>query len=253
MKRFNTNIKKYSICFGVLILAFLLGTSFTYLNAGEKITDLITPKSKHSVENGSPYSTIDVNKITIKPFEASFDIPEKWLEYTREKNIFLNCSEMDKIDFEYGINFNEEDGQVMDAVIPFEYCAAHFGSKGWGISNVDHLQGRVYVTNLTVDEVSKKIEKDGLNKATRIFERASLKNSSKYNDWQYKSLDILDAPTHALNNKEICFYYRAFNNRTVVFTFLYKGGYENEINFILNSFKWQMKDTKPSEKDSQTK
>lgn len=77
-------------------------------------------------------------------------------EIHESKNIFLNCEELEKIDYEYGVNFNEEDGQVMDAVIPFEFCAAHFGSKNWGISNVDHLQGRVYVTNLTLDEISKK-------------------------------------------------------------------------------------------------
>jgi hypothetical protein len=231
-------MKKYIVRFGVLILAFLVGTTFIYLTAWDKITDFITPISKHSVENGSPYSTTDKNKITIKPFDASFDIPEEWLKYTREKNIFLNCSELEKINFEYGINFNEEDGQVMDAVIPFEYCAAHFGSKSWGISNVDHLQGRVYVTNLTLDEVSKRIERDGLNKARRIFEKASLKDSAEYNNWRYKSLDILDAPTHALLSKEICFYYRAFDNKTVVFTFRRTAKYENEINFILNSFKW---------------
>jgi hypothetical protein len=246
-------MKKYIVRVGVLILAFLVGTTFIYLSSWDKITDFITPKSKHSVENGSPYSTIDKNKITIKRFNASFDIPEEWLKYTREKNIFLNCSELEKINFEYGINFNEEDGQVMDAVIPFQYCAAHFGSKNWGISNVDHLQGRVYVTNLTLDEVSKRIERDGLNKATSIFEKASLKNSAEYNNWQYKGLDILDAPTHALLFKEICFYYRAFDNKTVVFTFRHTAKYEDEINLILSSFNWQTKDNKPSQKKLQIK
>jgi hypothetical protein len=246
-------MKKYTIRIGALILAFIVGITFIYLTTWDKITDLITPKSKHSVENGSPFSTIDKNKITVKPFNASFEIPEKWLEYTREKNIFLNCGEIKKIDFEYGINFNEEDGQVMDAVIPFEYCAAHFGSKNWGISNVDHLQGRIYVTNLTQDEVSKRIERDGLDKAKSIFEKAKLKDSAEYNNWQYKSLDILDAPTHAFFFKEICFYYRAFEDKTVVFTFRHADKYESEINFILSSFEWQTKDNKTSEKNSQTK
>lgn len=246
-------MKKYIIRVGVLILAFIVGTTFIYLTTWDKIVDLITPKSKHSVENGSPFSTIDKNKITVKPINASFDIPERWLEYTREKNIFLNCSELDNINFEYGINFNEEDGQVMDAVIPFEYCAAHFGSKNWGVSNVEHLQGRIYVTNLTLDEVSKKIEKDGINKATSIFEKAKLKDSAEHNNWQYKSLDILDAPTHAFFFKKICFYYRAFDNKTVVFTFRHTDKYENEINLILSSFEWQPKDNKPLENKSQTK
>lgn len=234
-------MKEYIIRVGVLILAFLVGTTFIYLTAWEKLSDLITPKSKHSVETGSPYSTINKNKITINPYDASFDVPEEWLKYTKAKNIFLNCEELEKIDYEYGVNFNEEDGQVMDAVIPFEFCAAHFGSKNWGISNVDHLQGRVYVTNLTLDEISKKIEKNGLDKATNIFEKATLKESAEYNNWQYKVLDILDAPTHALLFKKICFYYRAFGNKTVVFAFrqTYDDKYKSKIKFILNSFEWQ--------------
>ena len=245
-------MKKYIIRFGVLVLAFFVGTTFIYLTAWEKITGFITPKFKHSVENGSPFSTIDKNKITIKPFNASFDIPEKWLEYTREKNIYLNCSELEKIDFEYGINFDEEDGQVMDAVIPFENCAANFGDKGWGNGNWNDIQGRVYVTNLTLNEVGEKIEKNGFNKASSVFEKASVKNS-EYNDWQHKSLEVLDAPTHFMLFKEICFYYRAFDDKTVVFTFLHADKYESEINLILSSFKWQTTDTKPSEKNLQTK
>ncbi len=245
-------MKKYIVRVGVLILAFLVGTTFIYLSAWDKITDFITPKSKHSVENGSPYSTIDKNKITIKPFNASFDIPEEWLEYTREKNIFLNCSELDKIDFEYGINFDEEDGQVMDAVIPFENCAVNFGDKGWGNSNWNDIQGRVYVTNLTLNEVNERIEKNGLNKASSVFEKASAK-SSEYNGWRHKSLEVLDAPTHFMLFKEICFYYRAFDDKTVVFTFLHADKYEDEINLILSSFNWQTKDNKSSENNLQTK
>ncbi len=245
-------MKKYIIRFGVLILAFLVGTTFIYLTAWEKITDFITPKSKHSVENGSPYSTIDKNKITIKPFNGGFEIPEDWLEYRGEKNIFLNCGELDKVVNEYKIDFDKEDAEVMDAVIPFENCAAHFGDKGWGNSNWNDIQGRVYVTNLTLDEVSERIEKAGLNKASSVFEKASVK-SSEYSDWQHKSLDVLDAPTHFMLYKEICFYYRAFDDKTVVFTFLHADKYENEINLILSSFKWQTKDNKPSEKNLQTK
>ncbi len=241
-------MKKYIVRFGVFILAFLVGTTFIYFTAWEEIKDFITPKSKHSVEDGSPYSTINKNKITVKPFNADFDIPEDWLKYTREKNIFLNCGELNKINFEYGINFDEEDAQVIDAVIPFEYCAANFGDKGWGNSNWNDIQGRVYVTNLTLNEVSERIEKGGLNQATRVFEKASVKNSD-YSGWQHKSLNVLDAPTHFMLFKEICFYYREFDNKTVVFTFLHADKYENEINLILSSFKWQNQDNKPSEKN----
>lgn len=232
-------MKKYLFRFAVSLLAFLIGTTFIYFTLWERIKDSITPKSIHSIENGSPYSTIEGNKITIKPYDASFEIPKEWLEYTREKNIFLNCGELEKIKPEYGINFDEEDGQVMDAVIPFRDCAAHFGDKGWNNSNWNDIQGRVYVTDLTLDEIAEKIDKNGLGKASSVFEDAKVE-TSKYGDWEHKKLKVLDAPTHFMLYKEICFYYRPFGNKTVVFTFLHADRYEKEIDLILNSFKWKM-------------
>jgi hypothetical protein len=158
---------------------------------------------------------------------------------------------LNNINFEYGINFDKEDGEVMDAVIPFEYCAAHFGDKGWGNSNWNDIQGRVYVTNLTLDEVSEKIEKNGLDKASSLFEKASVE-SSAYKDWEHKSLNLLDAPTHFILVKEMCFYYRMFDNKTVVFIFLDAERHEKEIGFILSSFNWRNKDKKTPKKIKNT-
>lgn len=231
-------MKKYFFRAAVAILAFFIGTTLIYFTFWEKLKDLITPKSIHSIENGSPYSTVEGNKITIKPYDARFEIPKQWLEYTREKNIFLNCSELEKIRPEYGINFDEEDGQVMDAVIPFKDCAAHIGDKGWDNGLWNDIQGRVYITNLTLDEISQTIERNGLYKASSVFEDAKIE-SSKYGDWEHKKLKVLDAPTHFMLYKEICFYYRTFGNKTVVFTFLHADKYEKEIDSILKSFDWK--------------
>lgn len=230
-------MKKYLFRFAVSILAFLIGTTFIYFTFWENIRDSITPKSIHSIENGSPYSTIEGNQFSIKPYNASFEIPKEWFDYTREKNIFPNCSELEKIKPTYGIEFDKEDGEVMEAVVPFKDCATHFGDKGWNNSNWNDIQGRVYITDLTLDEISQKIEKNGLNKALSVFEKVELK-SEQYGEWKHKSLEVLDAPTHFMLYKEICFYYRTFGNKTVVFTFLHADKYEKEIDLILNSFKW---------------
>lgn len=232
-------MKKYLFRVAIAILAFFIGTTFIYFTFWEKIKDSITPKSIHSIENGSPYSTIEGNKITIKSYNASFEIPKEWLEYTREKNIFLNCGELEKIKPEYGINFDEEDGQVMEAVIPFKDCAAHIGDKGWHNGFADDIQGRVYITDFTLAEVSKRIEKNGLWKSSSVFEDASVTNEESFGDWEHKKLKVLDAPTHTLWFKEICFYYRSFGNQTVVFTFVHSRKFEKEIDLILNSFKWK--------------
>lgn len=241
-------MKKHTLYISVFLLTFILSTTFICFNAWERIQSTVNPIPYHSIENGSPYSVIDKNKITIKPFDDSFEIPEKWLEYTREKNIFLDCNELNNVKTEYGGGFDYEDNQVINASIPFKDCAAHFGDKGWDNHLWNDLQGRVYMTDLTVSEISERIEKQGLNKAKNVFEKASVE-SKKYGDWYYKSLDVLDAPTHFILSKEICFYYRSNKNKTVVFSFIHADRYKDEIDLILDSFDSYSKEKPVFEKD----
>lgn len=231
-------MKKYLPRITFLVLAFFIGTALFCFSACEKIEDSTNPQPKHSIENGSPYSVIDKNTIIIKPFDASFEIPENWLEYDREKNIFLNCSELNHVETEYGGGFDDEDNQILNAAIPFKDCGAHFGDKGWDNHLWNDLQGRVYITTLSEGEIAKRIEINGLEKASKVFEEASVKTSEN-NGWQHKKLAVLDAPTHFMLFKEICFYYRSFDNKTVIFAFLHADSYEEEINSILSSFNWQ--------------
>lgn len=198
----------------------------------------------HSAESNSPYSLLDGTTIRIQPYNAIFNIPESWLTLKPSpnkhvKNLFLSLQELNevnRIDGEHN-GLNKEDAEVINSVLGFEDCAAHVGDRGWGNALWNDLQGRIYVTDLSPEETAARIEKQGLEKALQVFERASVK-SGKHGKWQMRTLDILDAPTHFMLYKSLDFYYRTFGNKTVVIVFLRANKFDEEINLILDSFTW---------------
>ncbi len=133
---------------------------------------------------------------------------------------------------------DEEDAQVINSVLSFENCAAHVGDKGWGNYLWNDLQGRVYVVDLTPEEIAARIETQGLSKALSVFENASLITET-YGEWQKRTLNITDAPTHFILNKNLDFYYRSFGSKTVIFVFLHAWGFDETINQIQSSFRWK--------------
>jgi hypothetical protein len=232
-------MQKYISRFFVAILAFTIGAGAIYFFAWDNIKTFVPYILSHSAEKNSPYSVLEGTAVRLKPYDATFRIPENWLNPKQNpepsKNLHLTYDDLNNVYWRNG--FDEEDAEVMNSVFFFGNCAAHFGDKGWGNGLWNDLQGRVYVVDLTSEEVSARVEKQGLSKASSVFERASL-NSGEYDAWQKKTLEILDAPTHFMLNKDMDFYYRSFGNKTVVFVFLHADRFEKEITLILDSFKW---------------
>lgn len=187
---------------------------------------------------------LDGTTILIEPYGASFEIPASWLTPkpslpdNRTKNLFLSwadLNEVDRIDREIN-GFDSEDADVINAVLPFEDCVAHVGDRGWGNGLWNDLQARIYITNLTPQEIETSIENKGLKTAAANFEEASLK-TDKYRSWTKHSFKILDAPTHFLLFKSLDFYTRCENDLTVVFVFLHADSFEKEISMLLDSFR----------------
>ncbi len=79
-----------------------------------------------------------------------------------------------------------------------------FGVTGVGNYLWNDLQGRVYIVDLTPEEIAERIEKHGLRTALRVFEDASLRSES-YGLWQKQTLNITDAPTHFILVKDLDF------------------------------------------------
>src|SRR5215217_854647 len=55
-------------------------------------------------------------------------------------------------------------------------------------------QGRVYVTDSTLEEVAAKVEKQGREEASKVFEDATV-ISVNHGNWDKRTLSILDAPS----------------------------------------------------------
>ncbi len=239
-------MKKYIQRLLVAIIAFSIGTAAIYLFAWDKIKTLNPYGATHSSENNSPYSLLEGRTIRLKPYDATFDIPEDWLApkpaLEPPKNLYLSWqdfNELNQLDFNNGFS-DEEDAKVMNSVLPFENFAAHVGSKGWGNGLTSDLQARVFVVNLNSQQVTEKIKNQGLNKALSVFEKASL-TSGNYGTWEKQTMGVLKMGSHTLLFKDIDFYYRSFGNKTVVFVFIHQSGWDETIKQILSSFKWANK------------
>lgn len=244
-------MKKYMLRFLVALLAFGLGTTIIYISVWDGIktsipTQIISTKQiVHSAENNSPYSVLEGTTVKIKPYDATFEIPESWITYKPyssepKKNLYLSwqdLNELERFDFNHLLGFDKEDAQVMRSALPFENCAAHIGSKSWGNGNTNDLQARVFVVDSNSQEITEKIKNQGLDKAQSVFDRAELA-SENYGTWEKQKMSVFEAEGHTLLYKDISFYYRSFGSKTVVFVFVHQWGYDDTIKQILDSFKW---------------
>jgi hypothetical protein len=232
-------MKKYMLRLLVATLTFFIGTATIYLFALNKINPLNPFRATHSSENNSPYSVLEGRTVRLKPYDATFDIPESWLTPqpvpTPAKNLHLSWEDLNDLYWKDGSD--GEEAAVINSVLSFQDCAAHVGDRGWGNYLWNDLQGRAYIVDLTPEAIAARIETRGLDKALSVFEGASL-TSENHGAWQKLTLDITDAPTHFILMKRLDFYYRSLGNKTVVFVFLHAGGFDETINGILNSFKW---------------
>lgn len=234
-------MKKYMLRLLVAILTFSIGTASIYFLAWDKIKTLNPYRATHSAENNSPYSVLEGTTIRIKSYNATFEIPESWLTPnpvpTPAKNLHLSYQDLNELYWNDGSDV--EEAQVINSVLPFENCAAHVGDRGWGNYLWNDLQGRVYITDLTPGEVAARVEKQGRDKASKVFEHAAV-ISGNHGKWEKRTLDILDAPSWSdfILGKNLDFYYRPFGNKTVVFVFLHTDSFDKEINLLLDSFKW---------------
>lgn len=220
-------MRKYAIRLSTAVLTFCLGTASGYLPA------LYYTHVVHCSE--LPYSVLEGNTVRIHPYGTTFQIPEDWITPHSHsvKNLHLSRRDLRKLYWNDGND--AEDAQVINAVLPFENCAAHFGDRDWGNYFWNDLQGRAYIVDLTPEELAEAIETRGLMEASSVFEHASL-SFGKVGPWRKLTLEIMDAPTHFILMKNLDFYHQRFGDKTVVFVFLHPGGFDPTIEHILNSF-----------------
>lgn len=115
------------------IASTILCISFLASGCGSYDKHPLRTQRTHSAEADSPYAVLEGRTIRLKPVEFTFQIPEEWLQQDQVRKLHLSWEELDGMSKikPHGIDFDGENAAVMDAVISFDRCAAHFGSKGW--------------------------------------------------------------------------------------------------------------------------
>jgi hypothetical protein len=150
---------KARIAFLIAVVLCLLLTLWPAYRAG-----LFTP-------DAGRYSTRDGRTIHLHPSDVSFQVPQEWLNWNIEfhNNFHLSHRELASVHVGGG-EWDSEYGDVVNSALPFEYCAAHVGGEGWGRDGVSFgdLQLRAYVTDLSPDEILRRISGQAFATAAKL-------------------------------------------------------------------------------------
>lgn len=169
--------------------------------------------------------------VTILPSGVSFEVPESWTKQIYKKSLFLSWDELNEVNKPAIPDFELETSAILDAVIPFDDCATHVGEKGWNIGVVSE-QLRVYISNESAETILDRIETKGLRIAKDSFDEAKLLHKPVAG-WENKSIKYVHAPSHAILIREISFYIKRQNDKSLVFVFI--GGGDDTVLATLKS------------------
>ncbi len=85
-----------------------------------------------SLGDAERYATRVGRTTHLHPSDATFQIPQDWLDWNAEfhNNLHLTHRELRKVRIGFG-EWDYEYARVVNAALPFEHCAAHVGGEGW--------------------------------------------------------------------------------------------------------------------------
>jgi hypothetical protein len=187
------------------------------------------------------YATRQDQTIYLHPSDASFQIPQEWLYWNTEfhNNLHLTHQELRKVRFGAG-EWDTEYGDVVNSALPFEHCAVHVGGEGWGREGVSFgdLQLRAYVTDLSSEEILRRISGPAFATAKRVasqmFHAPQVQiNSGQEGEWQRAAIqyDLFYGDYGGRANIE--FYIKPVGHYQLVMVFM--GNVEKEKRQVLDS------------------
>lgn len=215
-----------------------------------------------SVAHAEPkriYAKLLDHTVELQPSKAAFAIPQRWIDlYHNEHltNLHLDREQLEKVRYAGNAEWDSVYAKIVDAVVPFDNCAFHGGSDGWGnkSSLYTDLQMRVYVGEWPVADIYRTVEVKAVAVAKAICKDSTsqppvasgpeelLKDSlrrDRIGDWDRLrvALPLFYYDYGGIANVD--FYVRSFGHDTVVFVFMYSSGaFETtEIQTIVNSFR----------------
>jgi len=127
------------------------------------------------------------NTIEIKPVGATFRIPIEWVRWFDEtpNNIHLSRNDLNRIAIAEG-EWDSEFSSICNSALPFDRCAAHIGSAGWGKDGRGHQDLQLRVFHL-IPPTSNATKKEILSKATADLLRFTRKQPNikcrTFNEW----------------------------------------------------------------------
>lgn len=121
------------------------------------------------------------NTVTLYPDGTSFRVPQDWLDWDARfhDNFHLTRAELAEVKNGAG-EWDTEYGKVVNAILPFDQCAAHVGGEGWGKNGVSFsdVQLRAYITDIAPNLIVSRLS--GQLAVVRTF--ATYMGYSKFDD-----------------------------------------------------------------------
>ncbi len=167
-----------------------------------------------------PFASRDRAAITLHPSKLNFKIPAVWVNWYNEhkNNLYLARAELEPIRQPERDEWDVEFARICNAALPFDRCAAHVGSEGWGNEGrfFNDFQVRVYDLPDSIKDVEARIVKQAPAEACSHDMRVGTHGSWRRILVSYERFHF-DYGTTA----HIDFRLRSFGARTLAFAFMY--------------------------------
>jgi len=196
-------------------------------------------------------ATIDKHVVTLRPSGATFQLPENMVSgsQTRALSSYLTRADLERVKAPSGDEWDRPYGAIVNAVLPFDRCAAHIGTEPFGPGRTfGDLQLRAYILDGAMKPVLESITGPGRKKAEEFFVPARA-TVSEVGPWTLGSITYLLSHADYRANARIDFYSREFGQQTAVLVFMYSPGvrwpWDADISAIIVSFTWPRRQSQP--------
>ena len=221
------------------LVVALFGVSMTGLAQGQAV----------------PSAALSGRTMTLQPSGATIQIPDGVLQASRTRSggrVVRFTAHLSRPDLERHVKpvtSDEWDGPynaIVNAVLPFEACAVHFGTEPFGPDGGSFfdLQARVYIVDGPATPIFNRIAVDGLShaKGKERFSDASVTSGAPAGAWSVTALGFTMNRADYRATGRIDFYAREFGRQTAVLVFMHSPSarvpWAASIDEIVKSFAW---------------
>jgi|SRR5215471_5101744 len=186
--------------------------------------------------------------VTLHPSEATFTVPAEWLSWYKDhhNNLQTTPKQLASVRDASG-EWDTEYAAVANSVLPFDDCVAHLGGEGWGKdgNSFGDVQFRVYVTQLSEEQLKVLVSVDGLSAAEKFSSQASFLPTADVDSWHRTSLKYELFYHDYGGTARVDFFTSTYEGQTFALVFMYcdtgRFGAAEEVASILHSFRFPTK------------